>query len=144
MMFTYYKIFISFFFSVALFLIAIPLLVSAGSSDAGLNAIQLTFTINNSTRPLLISPEKRLELRWVATGAAECKGNWRSLKFNPVGTQIGRITKSRSFTILCTNAKGVTATRSIVVNLVGHPQFVVQQSPQASSTAPALIAPAPI
>ena len=143
MMTTYYKIFIFFSFSVALFLIAIPPLVFAGSSDSGLNAIHLTFTINNSTRSLLISPEMRLELRWVATGATECKGSWRQLKFNPVGTQIGRITKSRSFTILCTNAKGATVTRSIVVNLIGHPQFVVQQSPQAASIAPAPVSPAP-
>ncbi len=90
------------------------------STTLGQSVLSIVFTVNGSKGPLFLPAKSRLDLRWSSQGAKECKGDWAAYKLKGVGTQSGKITRSRSFTLTCVNTTGKTKTSSIQVNLIGE------------------------
>ena len=77
----------------------------------------ITFTINQSPDTVLVPAGARLELRWSTEKAASCASNWTTNVLKTSGVQTGRITRARTFVLVCTGTTGIVATSTIVVNL---------------------------
>jgi len=110
---------IFFLFCFALLCAGTPFYARAQHTPAS-SAPSLTVTVNGSAGTLAVPSGSRLEIRWSAVGASACAGDWTASALKTHGTQFGRITKPRSFTVMCVDGKGRTVKKSVTVRFTSE------------------------
>ncbi len=113
-------IFVRFFplFSLALLCVGFSLFAHPQNVFAAGGTPAVTLTVNGSVGPVAVPSGSRLEIRWSATGAVACAGDWTASALKTSGAQFGRITKSRLFTVVCSDGKGRSAKKSVTVSFI--------------------------
>lgn len=93
-------------FMFSLFVLATPSLVRAqfeADTDTETGEVSVTLQINGQSNPLTVERGSRITIRWTSFGAAYCLGNWTKKTLPKSGQQSGKVTASRSFTVICRN-----------------------------------------
>ena len=116
----YFSSHILFPFFLSIFLASASFLVVAQNVSASGSMPALTLTVNGSALSVAVPSGSRLEIRWSATGATACAGDWTATALKTAGVQFGRITKPRSFTVVCADGKGHTAKKSVTVRFTSE------------------------